>query len=71
MMVVAIAMIGSLTVLPAVLSKLGDRVDKVRVPFVHRFRRKNGESRFWGAVLDRVVRRLAVSRRRLQPSWSH
>src|SRR6185503_7459295 len=31
-MVVAIAMLGSLTVLPAVLSKLGDRVEKGRVP---------------------------------------
>ena len=34
--VVAIAVLGSLTVLPAVLSKLGDRVDWVRVPFRHR-----------------------------------
>jgi RND superfamily putative drug exporter len=57
MMVVAVAMIGSLTVLPALLSKLGDRVEKGRVPFVHRLRRKDGESRFWGAILDRVVRR--------------
>jgi RND superfamily putative drug exporter len=57
MMVVAVAMIGSLTVLPALLSKLGDRVEKARVPFVHRLRRKDGESRFWGAILDRVVRR--------------
>ena len=36
MMVVAVAMIGSLTVLPAMLSWLGDRVDKVRVPFLRR-----------------------------------
>ncbi len=36
MMVVAVAMIGSLTVLPAMLSWLGDRVDKVRVPFLWR-----------------------------------
>ena len=35
-MVVAIAVIGSLTVLPAVLSKLGDRVNKGRVPFLAR-----------------------------------
>ena len=35
MIVVAVAMLGSLTVLPAVLSKLGDRVDRGRVP-VHR-----------------------------------
>ena len=52
MMVVAVAMIGSLTVLPAVLSKLGDRVEKGRVPFVHRLRRKDGDSRVWGAILN-------------------
>ena len=45
--VVAIAMIGSLTVLPALLSRLGDRVDKGRVPFVGRLRRADGESRIW------------------------
>jgi len=61
MMVVAVAMLGSLTVLPAVLSKLGDRVDKVRVPFVHRLRRQDGEGRFWSAILDRVLRRPVVS----------
>ena len=61
MMVVAVAMIGSLTVLPAVLAKLGDRVEKGRLPFVARLRRKAGESRLWGAVLDRVLRRPAVS----------
>ena len=49
MMVVAVAMIGSLTVLPALLSKLGDRVEKGRIPFVHRLRSKNGESRVWGS----------------------
>jgi RND superfamily putative drug exporter len=61
MMVVAVAMIGSLTVLPALLSKLGDRVEKGRVPFVHRLRRKDGESRIWGAILERVLRRPVVS----------
>ena len=61
MMVVAVAMIGSLTVLPAVLSKLGDRVEKGRVPFLHRLRRKDGDSRVWGAILTRVLRRPVVS----------
>jgi uncharacterized membrane protein YdfJ with MMPL/SSD domain len=61
MLVVAVAMIGSLTVLPALLAKLGDRVEKGRIPFVHRLRRKDGESRFWGAILDRVLRRPVVS----------
>jgi RND superfamily putative drug exporter len=61
MMVVAVAMLGSLTVLPALLGKLGDRVEKGRIPFVHRLRRKDGESRVWGAILDRVLRRPVVS----------
>jgi RND superfamily putative drug exporter len=61
MIVVAVAMLGSLTVLPAMLSWLGDRIDKVRVPFVGRLRREDGESRVWNAVLDRVLGRPAVS----------
>jgi RND superfamily putative drug exporter len=61
MMVVAVAMLGSLTVLPAVLSKLGDRVDRGRVPFIGRLRARNGEGRIWGAILDRVLRRPLVS----------
>ena len=36
MMVVAIAMLGSLTVLPALLGKLGDRVEKGRIPVLSR-----------------------------------
>src|SRR4051794_23345402 len=60
-MVVAIAMLGSLTVLPALLSKLGDRVDRGRVPLLHRLRRGNGDSRIWGAVLDRVLARPLLS----------
>jgi RND superfamily putative drug exporter len=61
MMVVAVAMLGSLTVLPAVLSKLGDRVDRGRVPFISRLRRTDGEGRLWGAILDRVLRRPVLS----------
>ena len=57
-LVVAIAVLGSLTVLPAVLSKLGDRVNKGRVPFLARpEERAARESRLWGAILDRVLRR--------------
>ena len=61
MMVVAIAMLGSLTVLPALLGRLGDKVEKGRVPFLHRLKRKDGESRFWGAILSGVLRRPVVS----------
>lgn len=56
-LVVAAAVIGSLTVLPALLSLLGDRVEKGRLPFVGRFRRAGGESRAWGWVIDRTLAR--------------
>jgi uncharacterized membrane protein YdfJ with MMPL/SSD domain len=55
-MVVAIAVLGSLTVLPALLSRLGDRVNSVRVPLLHRLQRPQG-GRVWGWTLDRVLRR--------------
>jgi uncharacterized membrane protein YdfJ with MMPL/SSD domain len=61
MFVVAVAVLGSLTVLPATLAALGDKVEKVRVPFLHRLRRKDGEGRFWGAIVDRVLRRPLLS----------
>ncbi|MFI6333613.1 MMPL family transporter [Streptomyces sp. NPDC050535] len=67
LMVVAVAMVGSVTVLPALLSLLGERVEKGRVPFLHRAKRRgngpkgNGESRFWGAVLKVVLARPALA----------
>ena len=61
MMVVAIAMLGSLTVLPALLSRLGDGVDRLQVPLVGRLRRDDGEGRIWGAVIDRVLKRPVLS----------
>ena len=60
-LVVAVAVIGSLTVLPALLSKLGDNVDRLRVPLVGRLRRDDGEGRIWGAIIDRVLRRPVLS----------
>ncbi|MCX4561939.1 MMPL family transporter [Streptomyces phaeochromogenes] len=46
LMVVAVAMVGSVTVLPAVLSLLGTRVEKGRIPFLHpdKRRKSNGGS---------------------------
>src|SRR5262245_33940152 len=58
MMVVAVAMLGSLTVLPALLSRLGDKVEKLRV---RRRPRNRGESRLWGWIVDRVLRRPALA----------
>ncbi|KOG31226.1 MMPL family transporter [Streptomyces resistomycificus] len=62
LMVVAVAMVGSVTVLPALLSLLGGRVEKGRIPFLGRRRRNgNGESRFWTAVLKGVLARPVIS----------
>ena len=61
MIVVAVAMIGSLTVLPALLSKLGDRIEKGRVPLAGRRKREGAQSRVWGAVVDGVLRRPLIS----------
>ena len=59
-LVVAIAVAGSLTVLPAVLAALGDRVERGRIPFLGR-RGHAGTSRVWDAILTRVLRRPLVS----------
>src|SRR5215212_4680813 len=56
MIVVGVAMLGSLTVLPALLGKLGPRVDKGRIPFVHRFRNDAGGSRLWKGILTPVLK---------------
>ena len=58
MLVVAVAMLGSLTVLPALLSRLGDGVDRGRF---RRRRPSTGEGRLWGWIVDRVLRRPALS----------
>jgi anti-anti-sigma factor len=60
-LVVAVAMIGSLTVVPALLSKLGDNVNKGRVPFINRLHRQGAESGFWAAIVGRVLRRPWIS----------
>jgi RND superfamily putative drug exporter len=64
MLVVAVAVLGSLTFLPAVLALLSRRgwTEKGRVPWIGRRRHeRGGESRIWGAVLERVLRRPLVS----------
>jgi uncharacterized membrane protein YdfJ with MMPL/SSD domain len=61
MIVVAVAMVGSLTVLPALLSRLGDGVDRLHVPLVGRLRNDRGDGRLWGAIVDRVLRRPLLS----------
>ncbi|WP_307873051.1 MMPL family transporter [Paractinoplanes ovalisporus] len=57
-LVVAVAVLGSLTVLPAILAKLGRWVDRPRVPFVWRLTARNSGSgsRFWRAILYPALR---------------
>ena len=54
-MVVAVAVAGSLTVLPATLAVLGDRIDTGRLPFMRR--RRPPEAGAWAAIVERVLRR--------------
>ena len=55
--VVAMAVLGSLTVLPALLCRFGDGVDRLGVPLIRRLRRDDGKGRVWGAIVDKVMRR--------------
>lgn len=57
-LVVLIAVVGSVTVLPALLSLLGDKVEFGRIPFL---RRRRPAGRFWGAVLRPVLARPGIS----------
>ncbi len=57
-LVVAVAVLGSITVLPAVLAGLGRWVDRPRVPFLHRLTlRPERRSRLWSALLRPALRR--------------
>ena len=54
--VVAVAVLGSLTVLPALLAKLGKRVDRPRVPLLWRLTNRTGPPRVWPRLLRPALR---------------
>jgi uncharacterized membrane protein YdfJ with MMPL/SSD domain len=57
-----VSVIAALTLLPAVLALLGDRVNALRIPFFGRAAEQAGrEGRFWGAIVGRVLRRPVTS----------
>ena len=56
-LVVLVAIVGSLTFLPAVLSVLGDNVNRLRVPLLGR---SNGNGGLWSAIAKRVLARPAI-----------
>jgi RND superfamily putative drug exporter len=58
--VVACAVVGSVTVLPAVLQLLGPGIDRGHDRFLPHLATEGG-SRFWAALVDRVLRRPALA----------
>jgi RND superfamily putative drug exporter len=60
-LVVTMAVVGSVTVLPALLALLGRWIDRPRVPLVWRLRSRDGSPRLWSAILRPVLARPAVS----------
>ncbi|HLH83059.1 MAG TPA: MMPL family transporter [Trebonia sp.] len=58
--VVGIAVLGSLTVLPALLAWLGPKADAGRIPFLGRRRAAARPSRLWAALARRVVARPVI-----------
>jgi putative drug exporter of the RND superfamily len=51
-----VSVVAALTLLPALLGRIGDRVNALRVPWIGRGT-GGGEGRFWGAVVHAVMRR--------------
>ncbi|GIG53071.1 membrane protein [Dactylosporangium siamense] len=64
-LVVLVSVIGSLTVLPALLSKLGRWIDRPRVPVLWRLTRpraaSEGQSKVWGFILRPALRKPAIT----------
>lgn len=60
-LVVAVSVVGSVTVLPAVLGILGDKIDRPRIRILRRRRHDTSGSRLWPAVMRVVLARPSVS----------
>ncbi|HEY7538192.1 MAG TPA: MMPL family transporter, partial [Gaiellaceae bacterium] len=57
-----VSVIAALTLMPAVLQLLGDRVNALRVPYLGRqIDRPSNESRVWGGIVRRVIHRPGLS----------
>jgi uncharacterized membrane protein YdfJ with MMPL/SSD domain len=56
-----VSVVAALTLLPAVISLLGDRIDSLRIPYFGRAAAAGAESRFWGRIVRGVMRRPVVS----------
>jgi len=60
-LVAVVSIVAALTLLPAVLSLLGDRINALRIPFFGRAAVGPSESRFWSSVVRAVMRRPGLS----------
>ncbi|MGI8478426.1 MAG: MMPL family transporter, partial [Gaiellaceae bacterium] len=58
-----VSVVAALTLLPALLGLLGDRINSLRIPIVGRrtLASAGGEGRFWGAIVRSVLRRPVLS----------
>ncbi|MBA2569225.1 MAG: MMPL family transporter [Actinobacteria bacterium] len=58
-----VSVVGALTLLPAMLSLLGDRINALRLPFIGRSAEAGSgtEGRFWSAIVRAVMRRPALT----------
>jgi uncharacterized membrane protein YdfJ with MMPL/SSD domain len=58
-----VSVLAALTLLPALLGLIGDKVNALRIPIVGRrsLQESNPEGRFWGAIVRRVLRRPGLS----------
>jgi uncharacterized membrane protein YdfJ with MMPL/SSD domain len=58
-----VSIVSALTLLPALLGLLGDRINTLRIPLLSRNlgRTEAAEGRMWRAIVDRVLRRPALS----------
>ncbi|HYA69623.1 MAG TPA: MMPL family transporter, partial [Acidimicrobiales bacterium] len=58
-----VSVVAALTLLPAILSLMGDRINALRVPFVGKNlgRADASEAKTWRAMIDKVTRRPAIS----------
>jgi putative drug exporter of the RND superfamily len=56
-----VSVLAALTLLPAVISLLGDRINSGRIPYFGRAAGAGAESRFWGRIVRGVMRRPVLS----------
>ncbi|MCL6105751.1 MAG: MMPL family transporter [Actinobacteria bacterium] len=63
MFVVAVSVLAALTLLPAVLSLLGPRINSLKIPLIHRYQAGNEaeQGSFWNTVAHTVMRRPVIS----------